>query len=1017
MHKGIICILALAVLITMASGAPELVATRAQGRLPVVDGEVAADRAWADVTSATDFKLLGKSDPAGQATQVKVLFNDKRLYVAFICEEDQIDNLVTAVTDADGPVYMDDAAELFLAPFADPSRYYHFVVNSAGVLRDEIGQDATWDSNTRARAKVQEGSWSAELMIPLASLGLDETVGGVWRVNFCREEKPHGELSCWAPCDSGFHEPANFGRLSGMDANIKPLVAAGIRGRVAGANRVIKDIRTQAREYPDLSQGRMLDGACARHLETLTSVTGGLARRTDMAQVRELGGKVAGVEADVPVLQARLAKLPMVQAAGRKGYLVCEESTMTKVRPDRPYSAVAANTVRLSLARNEYEAAQLVVVPLTETLRKVELSVSDLIGPRRTIIGQSNIKVDVVGYVDVKRSSGRSPLEPGLYPDPLLGSVPVDIDRTSLQTWLVTVRAPKAQPKGLYRGHITVSPRNAPPTEVPFVVRVWGFTLPNTPRLRTSYGIGMGSVWSHYDVAAGPGQPKGWIVGSWTGADTEGRPDYFGSMSYDIAFDYDVKQAGARSVRATVHSVTKGSHEWPRLCYYTEPLELKPNTDYEFSMWYRTAPEDADGPSGFFGPAGGVRWEPTQGEWREGTYEFDTGDKEGIRVYLKADKVGTVWFDSVRLAQKTDRPTPNILPNPGFEKGDETARDRIYDAYMLNALQHRASPTSLMAPKISTDEEGNVAIDWGRFDEKMQVYIDNGLSAFNVHWCQLPSGWGKVEDVKDEARIKRARQLLQQTQAHLDEKGWSQLAYIYTIDEPGWQSFPQVKQAFELAHDAAPKLKTLLTYGYGASKPIEPGAPRYADLAGYVDIHVPHSDCYEPGYLKKRQAGGDEIWAYVCISAQRPYLNNWAIDYPGMDHRLLFWQLFDEDITGFLYWQATYWKVNPWQDTLTYPGGNGDGSLIYPGPDGPVNSIRFELNRDGIEDYDMLVMFRDAVTAMNARRGRNMSTDPYLNLAPLTKSWTDYSEDPMVLERRRELIGNRLDALTRVLEN
>jgi len=206
-----------------------------------------------------------------------------------------------------------------------------------------------------------------------------------------------------------------------------------------------------------------------------------------------------------------------------------------------------------------------------------------------------------------------------------------------------------------------------------------------------------------------------------------------------------------------------------------------------------------------------------------------------------------------------------------------------------------------------------------------------------------------------------------------------------------------------------------LTYGYGASRPIEPGKPVYADLAGYVDIHVPHSDCYEPIYLQQRQAMGDEIWAYVCISAQRPWLNCWGIDYPGMDHRLLFWQLFSHDITGFLYWQATYWRESPWDNTLTYPGGNGDGSLVYPGAAGPVASIRWELCRDGTEDYDMLLMLREALIAARAK-GIEHDPNPYLKFDDLTSDWTQYSEDPKVLENQRLKVGNFLEELTRQLE-
>jgi hypothetical protein len=84
---------------------------------------------------------------------------------------------------------------------------------------------------------------------------------------------------------------------------------------------------------------------------------------------------------------------------------------------------------------------------------------------------------------------------------------------------------------------------------------------------------------------------------------------------------------------------------------------------------------------------------------------------------------------------------------------------------------------------------------------------------------------------------------------------------------------------------------------------------------------------------------------------------------------------------GILYWATNFWSEtpNPWLDAVTFISGfgcsngyvlNGEGSLLYPGDytktytgqpnvNGPVSSIRFELLREGIEDYDYLWMLKD----------------------------------------------------------
>jgi len=1011
----LLCLVALAVC-SLGWSAPSLQATRVGARLPVLDGEVLSDTAWTAAPAASGFTLLGKPGVAAtQATEAKVLFDERNLYVAFVCREAQMDKVVSGVTTADGPVYNDDSVEVFLAPTADRTVYYHFVVNALGVVLDELRQDGKYNTGARAAAKKGKDLWSVELAIPLASLGINETTTSIWAVNFCREERPTGELSCWSPCSSGFHEPAAFGTLTGLSANFAPLMTASLRQRILAYTEELTQLQREARPYGSLEAGRIALGATDRRLSELEGMRNALSRRFDVVKAQELGRGLADVAQATAEIRARVARLPLVAKAGRTGYVVCQESTMVKVRPDKPYSANPAGQINVSLARNEYEAAQLVLIPLSDTLRKVTVTAGELTGPKRAKLAAENVDVRVVGYVEVKQKSGRAPMDPGLIPDPLLPNGPTDVDRTRVQSWWVTVHAPKDQPAGIYRGTIVVRPQNAPETKIPLQVRVWNFTLPTTSRLRSSYGINMAMVYNRYDIAPGPGQPTGWNAGAWVGADSQGRANYFGKMDYDLAFDYDVKYKGKRSCRIHIASIEKGTVESPRFAYHTNELDVKPNTDYEVSVWYRTAPGEKSAVSFYLGGAGAMGLPATEGQWKQGVYSFNSKDLTKLRVYLKTEAVGTVWFDNARLAPKGAGAEVNLLPNPDFEGGDETVRDRLQEAYYLNALEHRCSPTSLVAPKITIDADNRVSMDWTDFDAKMARYIAAGLSAFNVYWCRLPSGWGTVETVEDQKRIDQARQLLQQTQAHLEEKGWTHLAYIYTIDEPGAKAFPQVKQAFELAHSTAPKLKTLLTYGYGASKPIEPGAPKYADLSGYVDIHVPHSDCFEPIYLQKRQQAGDEIWAYVCISAQRPYLNCWGVDYPGLDHRLLFWQLFDHDITGFLYWQINYWKADPWTDTLTYPGGNGDGSLIYPAQDGPVDSLRWELCRDGTEDYDMLAMLRDTLAAAKAK-GYRGNADAYLKFPQLTKSWTEYTGNPRLLEEQRRKVGNYLEQLTRIAE-
>ena len=68
------------------------------------------------------------------------------------------------------------------------------------------------------------------------------------------------------------------------------------------------------------------------------------------------------------------------------------------------------------------------------------------------------------------------------------------------------------------------------------------------------------------------------------------------------------------------------------------------------------------------------------------------------------------------------------------------------------------------------------------------------------------------------------------------------------------------------------------------------------------------------------------------------------------------------------------WPNVPW-DSRTYYYFNGEGQLIYPGPDGmPYSSIRLENFRDGMEDYEYLFRLRELLSKFG-----NDTTNTILN--------------------------------------
>ena len=112
--------------------------------------------------------------------------------------------------------------------------------------------------------------------------------------------------------------------------------------------------------------------------------------------------------------------------------------------------------------------------------------------------------------------------------------------------------------------------------------------------------------------------------------------------------------------------------------------------------------------------------------------------------------------------------------------------------------------------------------------------------------------------------------------------------------------------------------------------------------------------------LLEEQKKGKELWWYTCVVPKWRGMN-YFIDEAATAPRSHPWMNYLYGNTGILYWATDNWTrvgCDPWSETETFPTGNGDGSLVYPGRDfpGPVASIRLKMLREGLEDYELLAL-------------------------------------------------------------
>jgi hypothetical protein len=344
---------------------------------------------------------------------------------------------------------------------------------------------------------------------------------------------------------------------------------------------------------------------------------------------------------------------------------------------------------------------------------------------------------------------------------------------------------------------------------------------------------------------------------------------------------------------------------------------------------------------------------------------------------------------------------------------------QVWDLYMQNCRQHRISPYSPDAyARIKWELKGEqVSVDFTDFDKAMTRYLDEfRFNTFNL--AILPDALGGHPRFTPEYNA-LYKKLMQPIIAHLKEKGWLAKAYCYWYDEPEESAYPYVIEGMKTLRQGAPGVRRLLT------EQIE------TPLCGHVDLWVPIFHLYNHDHAKQRQALGEEVWWYVCTGPRAPYPNNF-IDHPALHHRVRAWMGEKFGVDGELYWSATYYRReqgklrNPWQDGMSispdgYGWGNGDGMLLYPPvkepPNAPVlkapiNSIRWELLREGQEDREYFYLLKNLLRNQG-KKGSAIAQGKraYEEAMALVKSLTEFERDPAKFYAARLKVAEAIERL------
>ena len=111
------------------------------------------------------------------------------------------------------------------------------------------------------------------------------------------------------------------------------------------------------------------------------------------------------------------------------------------------------------------------------------------------------------------------------------------------------------------------------------------------------------------------------------------------------------------------------------------------------------------------------------------------------------------------------------------------------------------------------------------------------------------------------------------------------------------------------------------------------------------------------------KAAGCPSWVYFCCGPRHSYLQR-LLDTPLAKIRMAGWLFYALDAKGFLHWGHNYWflfctgtPIDVFKDASNgyWPGmPYGDTFVIYPGPNGPLDSVRWEVFAESLQDYALL---------------------------------------------------------------
>lgn len=196
-------------------------------------------------------------------------------------------------------------------------------------------------------------------------------------------------------------------------------------------------------------------------------------------------------------------------------------------------------------------------------------------------------------------------------------------------------------------------------------------------------------------------------------------------------------------------------------------------------------------------------------------------------------------------------------------------------------------------------------------------------------------------------------QFLPELVSFIKENRIEDLSYFHVSDEPStvhYESYKNARSIISKHLEGFPIIDALSDYRFYETGLVKNPIPSSSHLEPFLENNVPN------------------LWTYYCCG-QYQEVSNRFFNMPSTRNRILGMQLYKFNICGFLQWGYNFWysqysryPIDPFKVTdagHAFP--SGDAFIVYPGKGEPIESLRFEVFREGLQDLRSLKLLEELI--------------------------------------------------------